>query len=813
MRRHEDQVPTDPRAEARGPAVRATAGNASAALRFVTLAEIASGDTARIDLCRVTEPAAMNGRLVAVKRLHPHLLEDRELATMFFDEVWMTASLVHPNVVEVAGWGEDREGPYLAVELLEGVSLARLTKTVFDTGEIFGERMVVFLGSQICRGLEAAHELRTPAGDLLGLVHRDLTPGNVLIGFEGRVKIADFGLAKAKQRITRTVTGLLKGRPQYMAPEQARGESVDSRADLFSLGVLLFELFAGRRPWSGATEFEVLSTTQNDPPADLRELRPKIDRELASVVAKLLEKSPDDRFATAAEVGARLDEWLSVHGWSEGNDEALARFVRRNAMRQMRWFERAIRGELAPDKKGRSRAGSLPGATDVAVEPRASRRERAKRVADDPTELSGAGLPQAFGAPRPGLVDITPVVAAGFEAVGRAMEIGEEIPTLLHGDRMLTPMSRIPSVAPPRGIAPMHPPIYPIEEEETDQRTTAIKGRSPAADAGRPLPRLRLDDNGHDIADPETETLPVKGPRQAAVKAAIEKARSSALPPPRPPPIRSRPPQQPIEERPAPLPSSPPPSPRMTAAAEPHRVAWSLDAVTEAAERLAAAAREAERDASRAASEAALRAAIARRAADLADLGAQTLRAAVSGADLQQAAQRMEEAERTLAAARSGDVEVLPIDQGRQETATFAAAPPSVHGLGSGLAPGQAELAGAARNSYVSIPDHEVASSSFPPPSLGHAAGQGGVGHGHSQAHFHVSHGGGGGGATGPQPYEVVEELRRLEEERHRRSVESATVMSMRLPPMILGVQPLLAAAVAVFGLLLVVLLALVLFG
>src|SRR5688572_12102432 len=87
-----------------------------AALRFVTLAEIASGDTARIDLCRVTDPPQRNGRLVAVKRLHVHLLEDRELASMFFDEVWMTASLVHPNVVEVAGWGEDAEGPYLAVE-------------------------------------------------------------------------------------------------------------------------------------------------------------------------------------------------------------------------------------------------------------------------------------------------------------------------------------------------------------------------------------------------------------------------------------------------------------------------------------------------------------------------------------------------------------------------------------------------------------------------------------------------------------------------------------------------------------------------
>ena len=788
-------------------AARAT-GNASASLRFVTLAEIASGDTARIDLCRVTDPPQMQGRLVAVKRLHAHLLEDRELSTMFFDEVWMSASLVHPNVVEVAGWGEDREGPYLAVELLEGVSLARLTKTVFDTGEIFGERMVVFVGAQICRGLAAAHELRAPTGEPLGLVHRDLTPGNVLIGFEGRVKITDFGLAKAKQRITRTVTGLLKGRPQYMAPEQARGEAVDSRADLFSLGVLLFELFAGRRPWSGATEFEVLSTTQNDPPADLRELRPKIDRELASVVAKLLEKSPDDRFATAAQVGERLDAWLSVHGWSDGNDEALARFVRRNAMRQMRWFERAIKGELSPSKKGRARTGSLPGiSSDVAPEPRASRRERAKRVSDDPTEQTGAGNPQRQGseASRLDRVESMPSVGSGFGVVPRIEEIREEIPTLIHRDRPLTPMSRVASVAPPRLAS------FVIAEEDSDGRTTSVKGR-PATSPGLPLPKLRLEDD--DIDDPETETLPVKGPRQAAVKAAIDKARNaSALPPPRLPPMRTPPAPQraPLEERESP-PLGPPPSPRLSAKPVPARLAWSLDAVTEAAERIAAAARETADEAARAAADAALKAAIARRASELAEIASQTRRGAEGGADLHHAAQTMEETEHALAAARRGEVDVLRPDD-RQDTATFTGPQSSVaQGLlvipPQSLPPGHAEFAGAARPSYASLPEADQGTPSFlPPPPQGQQAHL----HGHAGQAQH------GPASTGPHPYEVAEAMRRQDGEQRReelrRSVESATVMSLRLRPNIFGLQPIVAAAIAIFGLLLVILLALVLFG
>src|SRR4051812_295560 len=165
-------------------------GAGAGALPFEVLAEIAVGATARVDLCRVLGPHSRAGQLLAVKRLHPHIAEDPTFANQFFDEAWMTASLKHPNVVEVAGWGQDDQGTYLAVELVQGVSLIRLMKTIFDTGEAFTERMVVYLASCIGRGLAAAHALRAPNGELLNLVHRDLTPANVLLGFNGEVKIA-----------------------------------------------------------------------------------------------------------------------------------------------------------------------------------------------------------------------------------------------------------------------------------------------------------------------------------------------------------------------------------------------------------------------------------------------------------------------------------------------------------------------------------------------------------------------------------------------------------------------------------------------
>src|SRR3954471_11512596 len=154
---------------------------ASGAISFQMRAEIAFGATARIDLCRALQASrpGVEGQLIAVKRLHPHVAEDPGFANQFLDEVWMTAALRSPNVVEVRGWGTDEQGAYLAVELVQGVALARLMKTVFETGEIFSERMVVFIGSRLCRGLAAAHGLRAPDGEILNLVHRDLTPANV----------------------------------------------------------------------------------------------------------------------------------------------------------------------------------------------------------------------------------------------------------------------------------------------------------------------------------------------------------------------------------------------------------------------------------------------------------------------------------------------------------------------------------------------------------------------------------------------------------------------------------------------------------
>src|SRR5690606_28131843 len=179
----------------------------------------------------------------------PGLGRGPDVVSMFGGEAWRTSQSGSPHVVRVAACAEDARGLFLACELVQGVSLGRLMSEARARGEAFTERTVAFIGSQVCAGLAAAHDLRDPEGQPLGLVHRDLTPGNVLVGFDGVVKIADFGIAKAERRVTAaTQMGVLKGKPSYVAPEQVRGGPIDARADLFALGIVLFELLAGRRP-------------------------------------------------------------------------------------------------------------------------------------------------------------------------------------------------------------------------------------------------------------------------------------------------------------------------------------------------------------------------------------------------------------------------------------------------------------------------------------------------------------------------------------------------------------------------------------
>ena len=340
------------------------------ALDLVHLADIARGGMGTVELARASG-GRLDGVPLAVKRLNPELEVDPQFVNMFIDETWMTAAIASPHVIKVEAWGKDATGLYLACELVIGVSLSRLIKESKARKELFPERIVASVLRQICAGLEAAHGLLDETGASMNLVHRDLTPGNVLVGFDGLVKIADFGIAKANARLTETSAGVMKGKPSYMAPEQARGLAVDTRADLFSLGVITYELLAGQRPWVGSSDLEVLVAVSTKEPRDLGDLR-RVDEVFLEITRSCLQKDASRRLASAREVGARLDRWLRTTGHGIDDAALLREFVARNTTKQHAWFERALGGS----ERGKDAFKDVEAQIDRARKPASSRDPR-----------------------------------------------------------------------------------------------------------------------------------------------------------------------------------------------------------------------------------------------------------------------------------------------------------------------------------------------------------------------------------------------------------------------------------------------------
>ena len=261
-----------------------------------------------VELCLRVEGTYQ--RLVAMKRLLPVLRADEGVRAMFLDEARIAGLLRHPNVVSVTDVGEDEDGPFLVMDYIEGMSLHGMRTRL-------RERMPHGIAARIvaacARGLHAAHELQSHEGTWLGLVHRDISPHNVLVGFDGRVLLTDFGIAKALGRQTRTSTGLLKGKLSYMAPEQLRFEEVDRRSDIFALGVVLYELLTGTRLFEGEPR-EIAQNILNGKIAPLPEVRPDVPEPLASITMQMLAMSVSSRPSTAEEVACRLEQWLRAEG-------------------------------------------------------------------------------------------------------------------------------------------------------------------------------------------------------------------------------------------------------------------------------------------------------------------------------------------------------------------------------------------------------------------------------------------------------------------------------------------------------------------
>ncbi|MBL4683974.1 MAG: protein kinase [Nannocystaceae bacterium] len=346
---------------------------AFATTQYRRVTELASGGMGVVEIC--VRRSGTFERLYAVKRLHPHLRGDESMRAMFVDEARVAGLLRHANVVSVLDVGEDQQGPFLVMDYIEGVSLSRFIRLHARASDLPPVAICTHIASQIARGLHAAHELVGKDGEALHLVHRDVSPQNVLVGHDGVVRVTDFGVAKALGRSTHTSTGLLKGKVGYMAPEHLRFEPLDRRTDLFALGVVFFELLTARRLYPGRDASEVARTILNAPPPDFGDARADVAPALVELAFRLLAKDPADRPGTAAEVADRLDEIVAEEGPVD-----LAGYIEARIGPELRTERARIRELAAAPEQSSSEGPDAVGETVILAQPRISSRRRTATI-------------------------------------------------------------------------------------------------------------------------------------------------------------------------------------------------------------------------------------------------------------------------------------------------------------------------------------------------------------------------------------------------------------------------------------------------
>ncbi len=249
-------------------------------------------------------------KIVAIKKILPHLSESQDFVEMFIDEAKLAAQLNHSNIIHIYDLGKIQTSYYIAMEYIDGCDLKTILKQAQERALPLTADLALFIAAKIAAALDYAHRKRDFENKDLGLVHRAVSPQNVLISREGDIKLCDFGIAKAASKASHTQAGALKGKLQYMSPEQAWGKTIDKRSDIFALATVLFEMLTGRQLFTGENEISILEQVREArveaPSKYNEEVTPQID----AIVKKALQKEPADRYQTAGEMARELDAIL-----------------------------------------------------------------------------------------------------------------------------------------------------------------------------------------------------------------------------------------------------------------------------------------------------------------------------------------------------------------------------------------------------------------------------------------------------------------------------------------------------------------------
>jgi serine/threonine protein kinase len=292
--------------------------------RFELLARLRTGGMAELFRARELSPSS---RIVALKRILPSFTDEADYVAMFIDEARLGMRLKHSGIVEAFELGQVEDELYIALEYVHGEDVGALLRRARERHEPLPVEVACRIALDVCAALDYAHELCDDNGAALGIVHRDVSPQNLLVAYDGEVKLIDFGIAKSSEQLMRTQAGLLKGKHGYLSPEQAQGQPVDRRSDLFSLGVCLYEMLSAERLFQGSSDFSTIVKVRKAEIPALRERNASVPEGLAAIVHRALAREPADRFESAAAMASALDDFVADR--AERCDRArLAQFMR-----------------------------------------------------------------------------------------------------------------------------------------------------------------------------------------------------------------------------------------------------------------------------------------------------------------------------------------------------------------------------------------------------------------------------------------------------------------------------------------------------
>jgi serine/threonine-protein kinase len=432
--------------------------------RYETIGRIASGGMATVHLGRAIGPGGFE-RLVAIKTMHEHLASDPEFVAMFLDEARLAARIHHPNVVATLDVGEDEQGIFLVMEYVEGPALSELLRAERRQGRRLPYDIALRILLDMLAGLHVAHELRGASGEPLHLVHRDVSPHNILVGVDGAARLMDFGVARAQGRLSSTQAGQIKGKVAFMAPEQLEDGPIDRGADVYAAGVVLWEVLTGQRMLSadhgGALLVKALRSERRSP----REVDPDIPQALEAATMRALRPKPSERFATAADFARALE----AAGVPIASGAAVGAFVQALGIHQ-RPLAAGEPGEVATGWTG-----------ELAVPP---------GEPESPPAGEGSAL-------RPSVHTATVVTPApsSLRALVAAGVSGAVLVTLLlvlarGGSGAAAPATTAPVPAPPPSQSAPAPAV-PVESAAPAPAPVSSATVEPRPDRGRAAPRVK----------------------------------------------------------------------------------------------------------------------------------------------------------------------------------------------------------------------------------------------------------------------------------------------------------------------------------